>query len=341
MKTFNQFVEESYGRMRTLGEIVAAIAAHKKAGEIVNPVYQDLVSQAKRVYRGDAEQGNEMILSVIHAGNAAGQPRDPDIDDLYYAWPRDSFQSFTKFEKNLLKVEKMNKKKGMQTVIKVGKELITNWKPVAEDLKALKGKVVKITAKREQAKQAAAKEMGAKFNDSSSLIKVLETHLDEYKAMAKKRAEEFVENKLDYLSKHDWDLVKAAPYPRFGGYNGEYKMAQSQRSLYTSITKSKGNSYSSRPGDPEFREPDQQKIDRYVANSVKDAEASYREFMQKMITKIGKPVVDAVMTGNIWTNAVLTVTTNDGEQQVWNTKMILNFSKYQRQFNQFPSRRKK
>ena len=339
MKTFNQFVAESKIRMTTLGEIVAAIAAHKKAGEIVNPVYQDLVSQAKRVYEKDAEQGNSMLLIVSHAGDAAGEPRDPDIHDLYYAWPRYSFQSFTKFEKTLLKVEKMSKKKGMQTIIKIGKELIADWKPVAEDLKALKGKVVKITAKREQAKQAAAKEMGAKFNDSSSLIKVLESHLGEYKAMAKKRAEEFVENKLDYLSKHDWDLNKAVP--RAVGYGTDYTMAQNQRSLYTSITKSKGNSYSSRPGDPEFREPDQQKIDRYVKNSVEDAEASYREFMAKMIMKIGKPVVDAVMTGNIWMDAVLTVTTNDGEQQVWNTKMIVNFSKYQRMFNQFPSRRKK
>ena len=75
--------------------------------------------------------------------------------------------------------------------------------------------------------------------------------------------------------------------------------------------------------------------------SVQGAEASYRDFMHKMITKIGKPVVNAKMTGNIWTSAVLTVNTNDGEEQVWNTKMILNFSKYQKMFNQFPSRRKK
>ena len=337
MKTFTQFMAESKIRMTTLGEIVAAIAVHKKAGEIVNPVYQDLVNQAKRVFRSDAEQGRKMILSVMHAGDGA-QNRDQDISDLYYAWPHDSFQGLGKFEKTLLKVEKM-KKQNMAPVIKAGKDILANWKPVAEDLKALKGKVVKITAKREQAKQAAAKEMGARFNDSSSLIKVLESHLGEYKAMAKKRAEEFVENKLDYLSKHDWDLNKAVP--RAVGYGTDYTMAQNQRSLYTSITKSKGNSYSSRPGDPEFREPDQQKIDRYVKNSVEDAEASYRDFMAKMIMKIGKPVVDAVMTGNIWMNAVLTVTTNDGEQQVWHTKMILNFSKYQKLFNQFPSRRKK
>jgi hypothetical protein len=341
MKTLSQFITEAYTYVRytTHKEIVDAIASHKKAGEIVNPVYQDLVNQAKRVYEDDAGEGNDMILSVSHAGDAAGQPRDPDITDLYYAWPRYSFQSFTKFEKTLLKVEKMNKKKGMQTVIKVGKELIANWKPVAEDLKMLKGKVVKITAKRAEAKQVAAKEMGARFADSSSLIKVLESHLDEYKAMAKQRAKEFIEKRLEFLSKHDWDLNKAFP-PWRGGLGADYKARASQENLLSSITKTKG-SYTGRRNDPHIVEPDQQKIDRYVANSVKDAEASYREFMQKMITKIGKPVVDAVMKGNIWTNAVLTVTTNDGEQQVWNTKMILNFSKYQKMFNQFPTRRKK
>jgi hypothetical protein len=73
----------------------------------------------------------------------------------------------------------------------------------------------------------------------------------------------------------------------------------------------------------------------------KGAEDAYRDFMEKMIQKIGKPVVDAKMTGNIWTNAVLTVTTDDNEEQVWHTQMILNFSKYQKMFNQFPSRRKK
>jgi len=82
-------------------------------------------------------------------------------------------------------------------------------------------------------------------------------------------------------------------------------------------------------------------IDRYIEMNKQGAEDAYRNFMEKMIQKIGKPVVDAKMTGNIWTNAVLTVNTDDGEEQVWHTQMILNFSKYQKMFNQFPSRRKK
>ena len=95
------------------------------------------------------------------------------------------------------------------------------------------------------------------------------------------------------------------------------------------------------PQEPSVVEPDRPAIERYVQMNVTGAEEAYRNFMAKMIEKIGKPVVDAKMTGNIWTNATLHVTTNDGEEQVWNTKMILNFSKYQVMFNQFPSRRKK
>lgn len=336
MKTFAAFIAEAQARMTTHREITDAIAAYKKAGEIPNPMYQDLGSQARRVFGKEAGLGRDLILKVMHANDGA-QNRDDDISDLYYAWPSDSFQGLIKFEKILLKVEKMNKP-NMAPVIKAGKDVLANWKPVADDLKALKDKIVKMTTKRAEAKEVAAKEMGAKFADSSSLINVLESHLGEYKAAAHQRAAEFIKSKMDFLMKHDWDLNKAVPR-HTGQYGTAYKMTESQRSLYRSVTRSKSPSL--RVGEPDIREPDQHLIDRYIMASVAGAEASYREFMHKMITKIGKPVVNAKMVGNIWTNAVLTVTTNDGEEQVWNTKMILNFSKYQTMFNQFPSRRKK
>jgi hypothetical protein len=156
--------------------------------------------------------------------------------------------------------------------------------------------------------------------------------------MAKTRATEFINNKLDALKKVDWHIDKVAPRPNSNyGYGTDYKTAAAKRSLYTSITTSK----SSRVGGSDVVEPNRPAIERYIDNAVKGAEESYRNFMAKMIQKIGKPVMDAKMTGNIWTNATLHVTTNDGEEQVWNTKMILNFSKYQTMFNQFPSRRKK
>ena len=313
--------------MTTHAEIVAAIAPHKKAGEILNPVFQDLKSQAQRIMDS---KGPDLLNLVPNWRD----DRNDDVSELYYTGFR-SFASMKKIEKLITKIEKTKDPK-YSAVIKATRQWLKDWAPVGEDLNELKGKIVKTSQKRAEAKADAAKEMGKKFSDSSSLIKIFESHLQEYKDMAEKRAKEFVENRLDFLKKHDWDLDKAVP--RTKSYQ-EYKMVEQKRQVLSALTKSKHASR--RYGDPDIREPDQVKIDHYVKLNVQGAEDAYRSFMQKMIEKIGKPVVDAKMTGSIWTNAVLTVTTNDGEQQVWNTKMILNFSKYQKMFNQFPSRRKK
>lgn len=325
MKSFKNYIAEA--RMTTIGEITAAIAKHKKAGEILNPEYQDLIGQAKRIMRSSAPD----ILSLVPNWR---EDRNQDLMDLQYT-NFDSFASHKKIERLVAKVEKV-KNPGYGKVVAAIKQYLKDWKSIGEDLALLKNKVVKVTQKRAEAKQAAASAMGKKFADSSSLIKIFESHLQEYKNMAEKRAREFIKDRLEVLKNHDWDLDKVAPRAR--GYSG-YKAAEQKRAVYQAITKAKHAVQ--RYGDPDIREPDQTKIDHYVKMNVQGAEDAYRSFMQKMIEKIGKPVIDANMTGNIWTNAILTVTTNDGEQQVWNTKMILNFSKYQKMFNQFPSRRKK
>ena len=121
--------------------------------------------------------------------------------------------------------------------------------------------------------------------------------------------------------------------------NSDYKMMKNKRDLYQMVTKGTKSSYGR--GEPYTVQADQVKINHYIEMNVKGAEEAYRSFMAKMIQKIGKPVIDAKMTGNIWTNALLHVTTDDGEQQTWKTQMILNFSKYNKMFNQFPSRRVK
>jgi hypothetical protein len=317
--------------MTTVGEITAAIAAHKKAGEILNPTYQDLSGQARRIFGSDTNHARDLMLKHFHAGD-----KTEELNTLYYDWPSDSFMSLGKAERALAKV----KGDKYKDVISAATEVIKKWKPIAADLKDLKGKVVKVTQKRAEAKTAAAAVMQSKFNDSASLIKVLESHLKEYKDMAAKRAGDFLKDKLATLKDAGWDLNKVAPPPNSSNMDRErYMTAQNKRSLYTSITKAKDSS--SRRGEPDIREPNQVMIDHYINQAVKGAEESYRDFMQKMINKIGKPVTDAVMTGSIWTNASLKVTTSDGENQTWNTKMILNFSKYQKMFNQFPSRKLK
>ena len=327
MLSFNKFITES--RMTTVGEITAAIAAHKKAGEILNPAYQDLGSQARRIFGADTNHARELMLKHFHAGD-----KTEELNTLYYDWPHDSFMSLGKAERALAKV----KGDKYKDVISAATEVIKKWKPIAADLKDLKGKVVKVTQKRAEAKASAETAMQRKFADSSSLIKVLESHLKEYKDMAAKRAGDFLKDKLATLKDAGWDLNKVAPQASSNLDRERYMIAQNKRSLYTAITKAKDSYSSPRRGEPDIREPNQAMIDRYIDQAVKGAEESYRDFMQKMITKIGKPVTDAVMTGSIWTNAVLKVTTFDGENQTWNTKMILNFSKYQKMFNQFPSR---
>ena len=326
MKSFKNYIAET--RMVSHNEITGAIAAYKKAGEILNPQYKDLNDQARRIFGTDSKYVREIILSHFKAGN-----KDAALDDLYYGWPHDSFVSLNKAEKLLKKVTQKD-------VVSAAEQVLKIWKPIAADLKDLKAKVVKVTQKRAEAKTAAAGAMARKFADSSSLIKIFESHMQEYIKRARDEAHAFVAKLLDNLKKHDWDLDKVAPYPNSRTMSAnEYRMASNKRSLYKSITKSKGSVM--KPGDPYIVSADPGLINHYVEMNAKGAEEAYRNFMAKMIEKIGKPVIDAVMTGNIWTNATLTVTTDDGQQQVWSTKMILNFSKYQKMFNQFPSRRKK
>lgn len=328
MKSFKNFITEV--RMTTIGEITTAIAMHKKAGEIINPEYQDLNSQARRIFGGDTRHVRELILKHMRAGD-----RSDELSDLYYSWPDDSFVSLNKTAKLITKL----KDPKLKDVIMVGNDVIKKWQPVADDLKDLKGKVVKVTQKRAEAKASAEKVMTKKKADSSSLIKIFESHMNEYIAMAEKMAKEFIDTRLNVLKNNDWDLNKVAPRARSNMSREDYKQAENKRSLYTSITKSKSEGSMALKSGPDIREPNKVMIDRYIEMNKKEAEAAYRSFMEKMIHKIGKPVVDAKMTGNIWTNAVLHVTTDDGEKQSWKTQMILNFSKYQRMFNQFPTRK--
>lgn len=326
MKSFKNFITEV--RMTTIGEITTAIAMHKKAGEIINPEYQDLNSQARRIFGGDTRHVRELILKHMHAGD-----RSDELSDLYYSWPDDSFVSLNKAAKLITKL----KDPKLKDVITTGTDVIKKWQPVADDLKDLKGKVVKVTQKRAEAKTEAEKVLEKKKGDSKALIKILDSHMKEYIAVAEKRARDFVDDKLAVLKNANWDLNKVAmPNSRTMSAT-EYRSAQAKRDLYRSITKSTVSVL--RPGQPDIREPNQAMIDRYIEMNKKGAEEAYRNFMEKMIQKIGKPVIDAKMTGNIWTNATLHVTTDDGEKQSWKTQMILNFSKYQKMFNQFPTRK--
>jgi hypothetical protein len=339
MKTFKQHVTESV-RYADRNHLMQAVTEYQHAGEILNPVYQDLNGQARRLFEKDSRSAKDMVFHLIAGQNV----EDEELTDLYYAWPWDSFASLGTFEKAIVKIEKKNwdtsRKADIKMVVGAARHVTNTWIPVRDALKDLKTKVVKVTQKRAEAKDVAQKAIDKKFTDSSSLIKIFEQHLEEYKSEAKKRAEAFILDKIKVLKAAEMDLEKVAPSPSSSNSREAYQVANAKRQLYNMITKSKERYSYPRRGEPDIRVVDKNGVKRYVDQAVQGAEDSYRAFMQKMIEKIGDPVVEAKMTGNIWTSAVLTVKTTKGETQVWNTKMILNFSKYQKMFNQFPSRRK-
>jgi hypothetical protein len=334
MLSFSKFLTEST-RILTKNGLEDAIASYKKDGEILNPEFINLKNDASRIFGKDENAVRDEILKIMHRSDRDN--RDPHLNDIYYDLPHDSLRGLGKLQKTILKVEKDNPNQDTLKIIQSCNTLIHNWKGIAADIVMLKDKVVKVTQKREEAKAVKAKEIQSQFADSSSLIKIFESHMEEYKAMAAKRATEFVNMKLKELEKHGWDLNKVAPAPKSSYGGTAYKTAQQVRSLYLNFTKSKNEGSYRLPGTEDIRVKDKQAIDRYIKASVDGAEVSYRKFMHKMITKIGKPVVHAEMIGNIWTNAILTVKTNDGESQRWKTKMIINFSRYNLMFNQFPT----
>lgn len=334
MQSFKNFTEQT--KITDISGLVTSIDEYKKAGEIINPEYVRLNDSAKNLFRKDSNTTQRHALDLLRKIREE-KGDDSVVQDFYYSIS-DSLTGLGKIQK-MAEKQKNSSDKHIKSIVDEVNKLVAKWKPVADDLKALKDKVVKVTTKRAETKAVAAKAMERKFADSSSLIKVFEDHLEEYKKGARDEAQKFIDARIAALEKAGWDLNVVAPEPKSGYGSEAYKMAQARRAVYTSITKAK-TTYR-KPNEPDIRELNQAMVDRYINQAVQAAEDDYRAFMQKMIEKIGKPVVKATMTGSIWRNAVLTVETNDGEEQVWNTQMIINYSKYQRAYNQFPSRRKK
>lgn len=339
MQTFRSYIEEARSAYADRDDLHQAIKAHLKVGEIVNPEYKDLKYSATKMFERALNVHSNFFVDVVRNSHDTGN-WDQDISDLSGYFMFAPGFNVSKIQKRIDNLKKRKPEvQGVDQMIAIAQKMVDEWRPVVEDFEKLKGMVVKTSAKRAQAKEAEAKVIQKKFRDSASLIKVLESHLDEYKEMARKRAEEFVKDKMDELKKHGWDLNKAAPVPKMRDGREAYQIATQKASLLSALTSPTKAVIS--PGEPRIRKPNPAAAAKYVKDAVQGAEDSYRAFMQKMIEKIGKPVETAKMTGSIWTDARLTVITTDGEEQVWNTKMILNFSKYQRMFNQFPSRRKK
>lgn len=301
-------------------------------GEILNPEFVRLTNKINRFVDKQYQQFKIQFRGQFQHYYDAGNVEITDI-----LW---SFVSSVNDIKNLSKKLDRVKKERDNEVFKKYSEFVAPFKSLIEKYEVLKKLVVKVTTKREQAKAEKQIVLQKQFRDSSTLIAVLNMHIEEYKKVAGEKAEEQYQRRKNVLEAHDWNLDSIATRPNGNMGRSEYQMNSAIRSSYLSLFE-RVHTSSPRMKDPVILKYSATLHKKFIDDSIKGAEASYHAWVAKMIQKIGKPVVDAKMTGNPWTRSVLTVTCNDGETQVWNNQMIINFSKYGLMFNQFPSRRAK
>lgn len=315
-----------------LKRLDAEIDQYLEAGEILNPDYERLKQAVNRTierdiqahyrhveYREDGESGAEALARV----------GDEALEELIYAVPHNT-SGVLSLKSKLAKVKAKS-----HPLYKAVHSYYTLYSPIAAKMKDLKDKVVKITAKRAEAKVAKEVAYRKKFTDSEALVKILTADIERCMDYARKRAEEQYEYCMSQLEKHDWDLDKAAPRPTGTTSKERYRSMNEKRNFLASLTVAKSLRESN------IRVPSSAKKTQLKEDAARNAHESYMAWVNKIIDKIGKIVQSAEMHGDPWTGSTLSVVTQDGEEQTWSTKMIVNASKYGTLFNQFPSRRVK
>lgn len=137
------------------------------------------------------------------------------------------------------------------------------------------------------------------------------------------------------------DLHVCAPYPSsIGMSTGQYRAMVAKYGLYRKLTTRRE---SNRNGmhDPEFADMSSKGIAEFVKEARENAAFQYDAYVAKLNKKIGT-VIHAELKGNhVWGFSFLTVELPTGEKQIWKTQQIINQSKYQKVFNQFPTRKVK
>lgn len=303
----------------------AEIDNHIGRGMIPNPTYQTLKSRVDRHI--------ENLGKAIFMKHAAGQgdslyKLDPALDDLAYATPGNTHEVLS--IKNKLAKVKVTTHPLYKDMDKLHQEL----RPLAEKMKHLKSLIVKTTELRAAAKVSKEAEHKKKYGDNKSLTTALTTHLEDFKSRAHEYAGDHYDRMMKHLETHGWDIDIAAPKGHSRKDSRlEYKTKNARRNMLLSLTdpNKKDN----------IRKPSKKIRAAFQEQNKQAAHDEYMAWVDKMTHKIGKPVAQAKMSGSPWTGSRLNVIAHDGEEQNWNTKMIINYSKYNKMFNQFPTRKLK
>ena len=309
-----------------LAELTDKINTFTKIGEITKRDYDDLKYNLNRAIE---KATNPIKEKFLYGKGRELDEIDPALGEL--AWHIPSSYIEIASLKNHLK-----KAKGIDhPIVTVLQDFYDKNIKMVEDFKALKDKIVTAAQKRQEVKAAKAVENKKKFTDSASLVNELMKDIEEYEQKAFDVAGEQYEYWMSVLEKADWDLNVAAPSPESKMEKGAYTYAQQRRERLRSMS-----DYVSAK-ETNIRKASPSKKSAFQVASKQAAHDSYIAWIDKMIDKIGSPVAKAEAKGNPWTGSTLKVITIDGDEQVWNTQMIINRSKYDALFNQFPSRRKK
>lgn len=305
------------------------IARHEAAGELDAPTYSSLkyhvdraIETTSRVIAEEHLYGTGGELYKLNPGNAWAALLG--CTPMHYA--RDVLAVANKLAKI-----KSPALKAHAYYLDVA-AYVERYAPMSQRLVDLKSKVVSVRAKRDAKKTAEEVERVQKFKDYSTLVNVLKEHIGAYMDRAGTLAAEHFDYFMKMMANVGWDIDSAAPKPTRSMTQGQYLAAFELRDFLLAVTDAVD-------ADKIIRKLNKKKREGYINEARHAAEDAYMSWIYKMIQKIGKPVTMAVMVGNPWYGSTLTVHTNDGERQVWLSKMIINYSKYNRMFNQFPSRR--
>lgn len=284
------------------------LAAQLKAGQIAKADW----TEAKNALSRQVERAsNEATKIYLQMDQVAREP----YTDLYWDQPH-GLHELGKAEKTAVKSPDGAFKRAMLDVV-------ATFKPLKQKLEQLKPLIVTATQQRTATKAQQATQRQAEEGSSAALVTALKAHRGQYVEEARKRALQFIDDfKRKVQDRGGIDSVAPAPTREIRQSDPTAaRKAADKRARIAALLDQDSNEYATR--------------------EATAAGESYDSWVYKLVQKIGKPVADAEVSGDPWTGSTITVTTRDGEQQKWNTQMIINRSKLGKMFNQFPTRRAK
>lgn len=162
---------------------------------------------------------------------------------------------------------------------------------------------------------------------------------EQYVTRARQLGASQLANVVQTLTAAGWDFEKCYPYPSGRDSRKQYRLAISRRSFASKfVHRPRYISRSPKSPDPVELRPDALMISE--REFVGQANACVDSYISKLEMKIEAPIKAAWVFGaDIWAGSTLRAELQDGSQQVWTTRCILNVSCLGKLFNQWPTRR--